>query len=254
MEEAKTKKAKQLSERKKMFKNRPMMPRTVTAGQRTVGDMTRTLERAGYDASKLRAHVIAAKAIASEHRKRKRAHVDDGMDVDASQHDDSEYDGMDVDGEATAAPKRVKDNTGSVMGRSRLPQSNRQIAGLKNAEVGGYTYGRAVGLICVCTLISKQAKHSGCGTSVNESVTTTLEQGKAIVPLRQKWSDPLPECRNLPALTCYLHSQSISSLASAKQAKQTADDHNSVPANPALASFCMRIIFVSEYLYTALYY
>jgi nucleolar GTP-binding protein len=160
-EEAKAKKAKQLSERKKMFKNRPVMPRTVTAGQRTVGDMTSTLERAGYDTSNLKAHVIAAKAIAS---KRKRAqNADDGMDVDTPEHDGWEDDAMDVDGETTAVSKRARNNSGGVATRSKLPQSNRQIAGLRNAEVGGRPCVLAVCLISVCTSISKQAKRSSCG-------------------------------------------------------------------------------------------
>lgn len=119
-----------------MLKNRPVMPRTATASQRSVGDMTRSLARAGYDTSKLEAHVIAAKAIASEHRKRKRDQLaDDTMDVDSSEHDVSESDAMDVDGEASAISKRTKNNSGGVVGRSKIPHSNRQIAGLKNAEV-----------------------------------------------------------------------------------------------------------------------
>jgi hypothetical protein len=181
-----------------MLKNRPVMPRTVTAGQRTVGDMTRSLARAGYDTSKLDAHVIAAKAIASEHRKRKRAQLtDDSMDVDSSEHNDSEHDAMEVDEEVSAASKRAKNNSGGVVGRSKLPQSNRQIAGLKNAEVRVHASLPTVRLTRVCALVSKQARRSSCGTSVNASATTTLEQGKAIVLLQRKWSVAPRESRIL---------------------------------------------------------
>ncbi|KAF8312872.1 P-loop containing nucleoside triphosphate hydrolase protein [Clavulina sp. PMI_390] len=130
---------KHASERKKMFKNRPVMPRTATAGQRTTSDMTAALAKAGYDTTKLEAHVIRAKALGAEARKRKR---DERMDVDedgegVGDEDGSwEDDGMDVDGDELerTPPKRVKGNSGGVMARSKLPQTNRQLAGFKNAE------------------------------------------------------------------------------------------------------------------------
>lgn len=119
-----------------MFKNRPVMPRTATSGQRTVSDMTRSLEKAGYDTSKLQGHVLAAKAIGAEQRKRKRAErADESMDVDASDAGEWEDEAMDVDGEPSTSPKRARGNSGAVMARSKLPRSNRQTAGLKNAEV-----------------------------------------------------------------------------------------------------------------------
>lgn len=130
------------SERKKMFKNRPVMPRTATAGQRTVSDMTSSLAKAGYDTSRLEAHVIAAKAIGASQRKRKRAAGEEGdesMDVDDSgegQWEDEDA-SMEVDGAPAKSPKRVKGNSGGVVARvnRKVPRTNRMVQGLKNSEV-----------------------------------------------------------------------------------------------------------------------
>jgi len=202
------------------------MPRTVTAGQRTVGDMTRTLERAGYDTSNLKAHVIAVKAIAS---KRKRAqNADDGMDVDTYEHDGWEDDAMDVDGEITAASKRAKNNSGGVAARSKLPQSNRQIAGLRNAEVGGHPWcpgslsyiglhvdQQATKAFKLRNLSQRERNYNARAGESDRAITTKMVRGTF-------------GFLNLPCLTLRPRSRNISSRASANQGKPTADDCNSL--------------------------
>lgn len=125
-----------------MFKNRPVMPRTATAGQRTTSDMTKSLAKAGYDTSRLEAHVIAAKASGAAQRKRKRndAGPDDSMDVDEAGDDSGEWEdeAMEVDGAPAKSPKRVKGNSGAAVTKPvhpRAPTKNRQLAGLKNSAV-----------------------------------------------------------------------------------------------------------------------
>lgn len=124
-------KHKLLSERKKMFKNRPVMPRT--AGMRTLSEMSKKLTAAGIDPSRIEARAeILSKAA---HQKRKR---DEQMEVDNDDDDgfeDESGDEMDVDGADTSMTKRAKGNAGGVVARGKQPHSNRQMAGFKNVEV-----------------------------------------------------------------------------------------------------------------------
>jgi len=130
-EEASAKAMKLASERKKMFKNRPVMPRT--AGMRTIGEMTQKLGAAGYDTSRIETHAMVAKASNTAMRKRKREERDEAMDVDSERDGEWVDESMEVDGE-DVSPKRAKGNTGAVVAKSKLPQSNRQLTGFKNAE------------------------------------------------------------------------------------------------------------------------
>ena len=132
-----------------MYKNGPVMPRTATAGQRTTGEMTSSLRTAGYDTTRLEAHVIAAKALgAASGSKRKRD--EDGMDLDLDGGGGDGEDGagewvdedrMDVDGAAEneKGSKRAKGNSGGVVlkGKSngKVPKTDRMVAGFGNSEV-----------------------------------------------------------------------------------------------------------------------
>ena len=68
--------------------------------------------------------------------KRKR---DEEMDVDgdASADEGGEEEWMDVDADETSPAKRAKANSGAVVAKGkREPRSNRQVAGMRDAEVG----------------------------------------------------------------------------------------------------------------------
>ena len=123
------------SQEVKRFKNRPRLPRT--AGLRTLSEMTAKLAAAGLDPSKIKERAeILAKAQGAE-RKRKRDEAEGAMDVDAER-DGDEGDWMDVDGdEAEGTPKkRRKSDSGAVAVRKkRVPASNRQLSGMRDATV-----------------------------------------------------------------------------------------------------------------------
>lgn len=114
---------------KNKLQNRPVIPRKVQT--RTLSDMTRKLAEAGYDPSNLeeRARVLAkARGLMdSESRKRSSGDMeDDGEDGEWG--DES----MEVDGESSSR-KRAK--TSIVNRGKRTPGTDRQVAGLKDAEV-----------------------------------------------------------------------------------------------------------------------
>lgn len=112
---------------KSNLKSRPIMPRT--AAFRTMSGMAKALTAAGYDPSRIeeRAAILAKAARAKEAiGKRKR---NDDMEVDEDGEDEGDSDGMEVDEDES--PKRVKTNLGTS---KRAPKTDRQFAGLKNAE------------------------------------------------------------------------------------------------------------------------
>ncbi|CAE7189143.1 unnamed protein product [Rhizoctonia solani] len=112
---------------KSNLKSRPIMPRT--AAQRTMSGMAKALTAAGYDPSRIeeRAVILAKAARAKEViGKRKR---DEDMEVDSDGDDEGSSDRMDVDEDES--PKKVKTNLGTS---KRAPKTDRQLAGLKNAE------------------------------------------------------------------------------------------------------------------------
>jgi hypothetical protein len=118
----------------KTFKNRPRLPRT--AGLRTLSELTVKMTAAGLDPSRIQERAaILAKAQGAE-RKRKRDEAEDGMDVDAEDEGD-EGDWMDVgdEGEGTPKKKRKADSGAVTVKRKRVPASNRQLAGMRDAAV-----------------------------------------------------------------------------------------------------------------------
>ncbi|KAN0129277.1 P-loop containing nucleoside triphosphate hydrolase protein [Lactarius tabidus] len=131
---------------KKKMKNKARLPRT--AGLRTITDLTTDLTNAGLDPSRVQERAtMIAKMRGAAARKRRRDEDDDGMDVDG---DDDDDDGaaleegageganamMDVDGEweddDDTPRKRGKANSGAAFARKRAPQSNRQLAGMRD--------------------------------------------------------------------------------------------------------------------------
>ncbi|CUA70612.1 putative nucleolar GTP-binding protein 1 [Schizosaccharomyces pombe 972h-] [Rhizoctonia solani] len=112
---------------KSNLKSRPVMPRT--AAHRTMSGMAKALTAAGYDPSRIEERaVILAKAARAKEAIGKRKREDD-MEVDSDEGDDGDSDGMEVDEDES--PKRAKTNLGTS---KRVPKTDRQLAGLKNAE------------------------------------------------------------------------------------------------------------------------
>jgi nucleolar GTP-binding protein len=69
--------------------------------------------------------------------KRKRRLEDEDMDVEEA--GDGDGDWMDVDGEGETPRKRAKMSSGAVVAAGkRVPRTNRELAGLKDAAVSGY--------------------------------------------------------------------------------------------------------------------
>ena len=186
-DEASAKAAKLASERKKMFKNRPVMPRT--AGMRTIGEMTKKLSAAGYDTSRIEAHAMVAKASNAALRKRKREERDEAMDVDGEEVGEWADESMEVDGE-DASPKRAKGNSGAVVAKSKLPQSNRQLAGFKNAEVRDINPLLIMFNVLLHRLrpLSKQTRLSNCAILANVNEICWPELGNPIVLSKPRWS------------------------------------------------------------------
>lgn len=109
---------------KSNLKSRPIMPRT--AAHRTMSGMAKALTAAGHDPSRIEERaVILAKAARAKEVIGKRKREED-MEVDS---DLGGSDGMDVDEDEN--PKRTKTNLGTS---KRVPKTDRQHAGLKNAE------------------------------------------------------------------------------------------------------------------------
>ena len=61
---------------------------------------------------------------------------DDDVDMDNASGSDN---GMDVDEDESAPTKRVKTNSGGVFNK-REPRSNRQMAGLRDERVSGFSF------------------------------------------------------------------------------------------------------------------
>lgn len=122
---------------KNKLQNRPVIPRTVQT--RNLSDMTKKLTEAGYDPSNLeeRARVLAKARglIGADSRKRTAGDMDvdeDGSDGEEWGDDGEDGEEMEVDGDGVSR-KRAK--TSIVSKGKRTPGTDRQIAGLKDAEV-----------------------------------------------------------------------------------------------------------------------
>lgn len=115
---------------KNKLQNRPIIPRTVQT--RTLSDMSKKLTASGYDPTNIeaRAKVLAkARGLLGDGSGRKRSAGD--MDMDDDEEDWQEDDGeMEIDGEGSN--KRAK--TSLVAKGKRVPGSDRQTLGLKDAE------------------------------------------------------------------------------------------------------------------------
>nr|GAT50424.1 predicted protein [Mycena chlorophos] len=119
---------------KKSKKNQARMPRSTAAGRSTLAEMTKRLEEAGLDPSKIRERAQALSAKVGE--KRKRGGDDDG-DVDMEDGDGDGADGWmdvdeDVDMDDATPSKRLKTNSGGVA--KREPRGNRNLAGLRDQQ------------------------------------------------------------------------------------------------------------------------
>lgn len=116
---------------KHKLQNRPMIPRP--AQTRTLTDMTEKLKAAGYDPSTLeeRATLLAkAKGLGM---KRGAGEMDLDEDEEGEFGSDDEEE-MDVEGSGAASKKR-RTSTSIVAKGKRTPGTDRQVAGLKDAEV-----------------------------------------------------------------------------------------------------------------------
>lgn len=130
MEDAKSARIhKAVTQSKKKFKNRPVLPRT--AGLTTLSQMTEKLTKAGLDPSRIveRAQMIAKARGVDKKRKR-----DEEMDLDES---GDEGDAMEVD-EEDSTRKRRKTAAGAVeivnYGK-RVPKSDRATIGMRDSAV-----------------------------------------------------------------------------------------------------------------------
>ncbi|GJJ06636.1 hypothetical protein Clacol_000830 [Clathrus columnatus] len=126
-----------LISQEKSNKNYPKLPRT--AGLRTLSEMSAKLTAAGLDTTKIqeRAQMLAKAQAALRKRKRDET-VDAEMADEGGDDDGNEGDWMDVDGdrdEDTPKKKRKSETGGAVTLKStkRVPASNRQVAGLRDA-------------------------------------------------------------------------------------------------------------------------
>ncbi|KLO16009.1 GTP binding protein 4 [Schizopora paradoxa] len=120
----------------KTMKNHARLPRT--AGLRTLTELTDSLTKAGLDPSRIQERAeMLAKIQGEARRKRKRDDAEGDMEVDGEDAgEDGEGEWMDVDDEEGSPGKRAKSNTGAVVAKNarRLPQSNRQAAGMRDQE------------------------------------------------------------------------------------------------------------------------
>ncbi|GAA5924882.1 putative GTPase NOG1 [Sporobolomyces koalae] len=120
---------------KHKLQNRPIIPRP--AQTRTLTDMTEKLKAAGYDPSTLEERAtLLAKARGLVGQKRGAGDMDDdefeGGAADAWGSDDD--DEMDVEDGEGAATKKRRTSTSIVAKGKRTPGTDRQVAGLKDAE------------------------------------------------------------------------------------------------------------------------
>lgn len=147
---------------KNKLQNRPVIPRTVQT--RNLSDMTKKLTEAGYDPSNLeeRARVLAKARglIGADSRKRTAGDmdVDEGSDEEWGD-DGEEGDEMEVDGEGVSR-KRAK--TSIVSKGKRTPGTDRQIAGLKDAEVRRFLLIVGLSVADLAFLYSKRPRRSSC--------------------------------------------------------------------------------------------
>ncbi|KAF8737175.1 hypothetical protein AX14_013304 [Amanita brunnescens Koide BX004] len=129
---------------KKAQKNKARLPRT--AGLRTLSEMSEELKKAGLDPSTIekRAHQLAKIEIARQQlAKRKRGGEDEEdeeeeeMEMDYEDDENWEDDEeMDVDEDESVPRKKKRTESGAVaITNKRVPRSNRQLAGLRDAEV-----------------------------------------------------------------------------------------------------------------------
>jgi nucleolar GTP-binding protein len=141
----------------KAMKNSARLPRT--AGLRTLSELTDSLTKAGLDPSRIQERAEMIAKTRSAQRKRKREEEDADMDVDEdadeSMGGEEEEGWMDVDGEDATPKKRRKSNTGAVTAVAakgkREPRANRQLAGMRDDEVGLRPCLFALVLLCLLT-------------------------------------------------------------------------------------------------------
>lgn len=154
-----------LNQQKNKLQNRPIIPRTVQ--HRTLSEMTSKLAEAGYNTNNLedRAKVLAkARGLIGSKRSAGDMDVDDEDDEEAWGEDDEE---MDV--EDGSSRKKQKTSTSAVGKGKRVPKSDRQIAGLGDAEVSS-SFSRSCDrtlIIPIVPVCSKQPRPFVFASSTN---------------------------------------------------------------------------------------
>ena len=153
---------------------------------------------AGLDPSRIQQRAeILAKAQGAE-RKRKRDEAESVMDVDGQgEGEGEEGDWMDVDGEeAEGTPKKKQraDSGAVTVKRKRVPASNRQLMGMRDAAVSltlssPTQMGVALSLFAYSDIIfhSKLPKPSNCGIFPKGSVIALRRQARVTAPSKPKW-------------------------------------------------------------------
>ncbi|GAA6025424.1 hypothetical protein JCM11491_003511 [Sporobolomyces phaffii] len=119
---------------KHKLQNRPIIPRTVQS--RTLSDMTQKLKEAGYDPSTLeeRAQILAKAKGLGMKRGAGEMDLDDDEEEDGAAWGSDDEEEMDVEEGQGAATKKRRTSTSIVAKGKRVPGTDRQVAGLKDAE------------------------------------------------------------------------------------------------------------------------
>jgi nucleolar GTP-binding protein len=115
----------------KKMQNRPRMPRT--AGLRTLNELRSALTKAGMDPSRIEERARTLSKAAGAKRKRQEDEQEAMMDVDEADDDWVDEDAMEVDGEDSPAKRRKGLSGRSIALGKRGPQTNRELAGMRNA-------------------------------------------------------------------------------------------------------------------------
>ncbi|KIL58634.1 hypothetical protein M378DRAFT_311322 [Amanita muscaria Koide BX008] len=127
---------------KKAQKNKSRLPRTATL--RNLSELSEEMRKAGLDPSSIEERakwLVKMSEAKQQHAKRKRGeYEEEEMDVDYSGSEEDWQDEdrtMDVDEEEEGGPrKRKRTDAGAVAPAKRVPASNRNLAGLKDMDVG----------------------------------------------------------------------------------------------------------------------
>ena len=209
-------------------------------------ELTTELTKVGLDTSRIEERAAAIAKMRGAKRKR---HDQDGdgdrdMDVDGDGDGDGDRDGedawMDVDdeGKKNKSNKRVKGNTGRVIGvNRRAARTNRQLAGMRDAAVRFFLRRLACSLLIYFVFLSFPPLFFGCFSKhqkrssyvISRSVLATglPRLAKVIAQSELKWCSlysALSLCIILTYTFSPLSSQNIFSLGSGKEGRRVEGD------------------------------